>query len=292
MTFAKPRPATQEDIQHIIDSFAHAAAYLEAAGFDGVQLHGAHGFLFAQFLALTTNHRTDQYGGSLENRARLIVEVAQAIRKVTKPSFILGIKINSAEWQQGGFQPEEAKELCRLLEETTFDFVELSGGTYEEFGFHHKRESTKKREAFFIEFAESITPGLSKTKAYITGGFKTIGAMVNALNTVDGIGLGRPLAQEPHLPADILTGRVQGAIAQKLDHNDFQLAVVAAGTHIRQLGRDEEPVDLSVQENVEGFMKDVRAWTEKLSKDAEMKEYEYMDLTAVAVPYGAEQVTA
>lgn len=189
MTFAKPRAATLEDIQDIVAAFAHAAAYLESAGFDGIELHGAHGYLFAQFLALSTNKRTDAYGGSLRNRARLITDVAAAIRKATKPNFILSIKINSAEFQADGFQPEEARELVRILEENTFDFVELSGGTYEQLVFYHKRESTKKREAFFIEFADLIAPGLKKTKVYVTGGFKTVGAMISALGTVDGVGL-------------------------------------------------------------------------------------------------------
>lgn len=287
MTFAKPRSATLEDIQNVVSSFAHAASYLEAAGFDGIEIHGAHGYLLAQFLSLTTNKRTDSYGGSLTNRARLITDVAAAIRKVTKPNFILGIKINSTEFQANGFQPEEAKELVRILEENTFDFVELSGGTYEKLVFYHKRETTKKREAFFIEFAEMIAPVLSKTKVYVTGGFKTVGAMVNALDTVDGIGLGRPLAQEPAFCADILSGKVQGAIAQKLDQDSFEITNVAAGVQIRQFGKDEQPVDLSVQENVDAFMADVGKWMEKMGKDTERKEYGYMDLSAKAIPYGA-----
>ncbi|EIM82147.1 FMN-linked oxidoreductase [Stereum hirsutum FP-91666 SS1] len=100
-SFAKPRAATLEDIREITKAFTHAAVYLEKAGFDGIQLHGAHGFLLAQFLSKTTNLRTDAYGGSLTNRARLIVEIAQSIRRATSPSFILGIKINSQEWQDG-----------------------------------------------------------------------------------------------------------------------------------------------------------------------------------------------
>lgn len=115
------------------------------------QLHGAHGYLLAQFLSKTTNKRTDQYGGSLENRARIILEIAQSIRKklpAASSGFVLGIKINSKEFQEEGFSEDEAKELCQLLEQHEFDFVELSGGTYESLAFAHKRESTKKREAF------------------------------------------------------------------------------------------------------------------------------------------------
>jgi 2,4-dienoyl-CoA reductase-like NADH-dependent reductase (Old Yellow Enzyme family) len=158
MTFEKPRAATAEDIQRIIEGFAHCAEYLEKAGYDGIELHGAHGYLLAQFLSQTTNRRTDKYGGSLENRARLVLEITQEIRKRVKPSFIIGIKFNSVEFQEKGFQPEEAQELARILEENKFDFVELSGGTYEAMAFVHKRESSKKREAFFMEFADMITP--------------------------------------------------------------------------------------------------------------------------------------
>jgi len=286
MEFAKPRAATQDDINRVIDGFAHAAEYLEKTGFDGIELHGAHGYLLAQFLSPTTNKRTDKYGGSLENRIRLIIEVADEIRKRVSPSFIVGIKVNSVEFQDQGFSPEDAKGLCQALEQARFDYVELSGGTYESLAFEHKRESTKKREAFFIEFAEEIVKPLTKTKTYITGGFKTAGAMVKALDTVDGVGLARPACQEPHLPQDILEGKVQGAIQPKLDENDFGMSIVAAGTQIRQLGKDQEPIDLSVEENVEAFQKDMQAWAKKLGEDTELKEYGYIDLSQVAKPYG------
>lgn len=169
--------------------------------------------------------------------------------------------------------------------------MELSGGTYERMVLHHKWESTRKREAFFIEFADLIAPALKKTRVYVTGGFRTVGAMVRALDTVDGVGLGRPLCQEPRLCADILAGRVQGAILQKLDLEDFAITNTAAGTHIRQIGKDEEPVDLSVGENVEAFMRDVGVWMGKLREDKEWKVFGYADLTgAVIVPYGAPRV--
>lgn len=124
-----------------------------------LQLHGAHGYLLAQFLSRTTNKRTDRYGGSLENRARIILEIAQSIRKklpAASTGFMLGIKINSKEFQQGGFSEDEAKELCQLLEQYEFDFVELSGGTYESLAFSHKRESTKKREAFVSSWTSKM----------------------------------------------------------------------------------------------------------------------------------------
>jgi 2,4-dienoyl-CoA reductase-like NADH-dependent reductase (Old Yellow Enzyme family) len=286
MTFAKPRAATDEDIKNIIEGFAHSAEYLEKAGYDGIQLHGAHGYLLAQFLSPSTNHRTDKYGGSLENRARLITEIGQEVRKRTSSSFILAIKLNSVEFQDKGFDTAEAATLCKLLEDNTFDFVELSGGTYEQLAFGHKRDSTVKRESFFIEFAEKITPSLSKTKTYVTGGFKTAGAMVDALATVDGVGLARPTTQEPELPRQILSGEVHAAINQLTDDNDFGMTNVASGTQIRQLGKDQQPIDLSVKENLEAFQKDVGTWSKGFENDKEGNMYGYVDIESVpGVPY-------
>lgn len=287
MSFNKPRAATAEDISNIIEGFAHTAEFLDKAGYDGIQLHGAHGYLLAQFLSPTTNKRTDKYGGSLENRLRLTLEIADAVRQRVSKDFIVGMKVNSVEFQDKGFSPEDAKGLCQALEKAKFDYVELSGGTYESLAFVHKRESTKKRESFFIEFAEEIVKPLTKTKTYVTGGLKTVGAMVKALDTVDGVGLARPAAQEPHLPRDILAGKVTGSIELKLDDNNFGLTNVAAGTQIRQLGKDQEPIDLSAQENVDAFMKDMETWGNKLGSDKELKEYGYIDLSGASKPYVA-----
>lgn len=287
MTFAKPRAATDEDIKNFIEGFAHAAEYLDKAGYDGIQLHGAHGYLLAQFLSPTTNHRTDKYGGSLENRARLITEIGKEVRKRTSSGFVLGIKLNSVEFQDKGFDTEEAATLCKLLEDNSFDFVELSGGTYEQLAFGHKRESTKKREAFFIEFAEKITPSLSKTRTYVTGGLKTASAMVDALQTVDGVGLARPICLEPELPKQIIKGEVAAAIDQLTDDNDFGITNVAAGTQIRQLGKDQQPMDLSDEKNFEAFKKDMGTWSKGFEEDKDGSKYGYVDIESVpSVPYG------
>ncbi|KAF1835223.1 FMN-linked oxidoreductase [Decorospora gaudefroyi] len=289
MTFGKPRAATEEDIKHVIEGFAHSAEYLEKAGYDGIQLHGAHGYLLAQFLSPTTNQRTDKYGGSLENRARIITEIGQEVRKRTSPNFILGIKLNSVEFQAKGFNTDEAATLCKLLESNNFDFVELSGGTYEQLAFGHKRESTKKREAFFLEFAEKITPALTQTKTYVTGGLKSVPAMLDALSTaVDGVGLARPVCLEPELPRQILAGAVDAAINQLTDDNDFGTTNVAAGTQIRQLGKDQRPIDLSVEKNLEAFQKDVGTWSKGFEEDKEGRKYGYVDIESVeAAPYAS-----
>lgn len=173
------------------------------------------------------------------------------------------------------------------MEENKFDFVELSGGTYEELSFAHKRESTKKREAFFLEFAETIVPALTKTKTYITGGFKTVGAMVSALDTVDGVGLARPLCQEPRLCASFLSGKVKGAIKLRLDESDFGITNVAAGSQIRMIGKDEEPIDLSQEEYEQAFMKDMGHWSDVMAQDTGMYSFGYIDIESIkANPYG------
>lgn len=284
MRFAKPHAATEDEIKNIVAGFAHAAEFLHKAGYDGIQLHGAHGYLLSQFLSQTTNKRTDKYGGSLENRARIILDIADAIREKvpTSTGFIVGIKINSTEFQEEGFTVDEAKVLCELLEAARFDFVELSGGTYEQLAFAHKRESTKKRESFFIEFAEKITPGLTKTKTYVTGGFKTLGAMTAALKHVDGIGLGRPVCQEPRLAKDLLESKVQGSIELQVHDNDYVIASAIAGSQIKQIGNDHEPTDMGNKQNVDAFMKDMAVWGENMKQDREkMSLYGFVDISSV-----------
>lgn len=288
MNFAKPKAATQEDIDRVVEGFAYAAEYCEKAGGDGVELHAAHGYLLAQFISPTTNQRTDKYGGSLENRARIIMEIGQAIRKRTSKSFILGIKLNSVEFQDKGFTPEEAKEVCAILEQNSFDFVELSGGTYESIAFSHKRESTKAREGFFLEFADQIAPSLKKTKSYVCGGLRTSAAMVKALDSVDGVSLARPTTQDPHLPKDLLSGKFKAAAQLEVDPDNFGLTNVVSGSQIRQLGKNQEPIDMTKKENVEIFQKDMGTWGDKMAKDTKKEQYGYVDIdSATPVPYGA-----
>lgn len=161
----------------------------------------------------------------------MIFEITEAIRaRVPDKIFSLSIKINSVEFQDGGFSTEDCKTLCAELDHHGFDFVELSGGTYESTGFKHHRESTMKREAFFLEFAESVIPELKKAKAYITGGLRTAPAMVTALETVHGVGIGRPAAHEFDIAQKILDGKVASAVHHLLDEQDFPMTAAAAGT--------------------------------------------------------------
>lgn len=138
-SFAKPHPTSRNEIHDIIHRFFHAPIYLQKAGYDGIQLHTAHGYLLARFLSQTTNKGNEDYGGSPENRVRIIVDIARAVRQaILSPGFLVGIKINSVEFQANGLTPGEAKELCIILEKANFDIVELSDGTYESLAFQHK----------------------------------------------------------------------------------------------------------------------------------------------------------
>ncbi|OWP01326.1 hypothetical protein B2J93_7310 [Marssonina coronariae] len=243
MTFAKQHQASQEEINRVVAGFAHAAEYLEKD--------------LAQIFLQNTDQRTDSNGGSLENRVRLIVEVAAELRKRVSGSFIVRIKIKSFEFREKGFSPEEAKDLCQALEKDKFEFIESSGGTYESLAFKHKRKSTVKRKYFLIEFPEEIVKLLTMTKTYVTGGLKKVGAMFKALNTVDGVSIAGPACQKFELPREILKGKTTGATKMQLEDNEFGLTNVVAGTQIRHFGKDQQPRDLSVDKNLDAFMKDI-----------------------------------
>ncbi|GAA5989438.1 hypothetical protein JCM11641_007905 [Rhodosporidiobolus odoratus] len=251
MTFGKPTPLTIEEIDALVVAWGYAAKKLYEAGADGAQLHSAHGYLLSQFLSARVNKRTDDYGGSLENRARIVLRVVDEIKKqVTDPSFIISIKINSADFSEGGMTPEESRQVCQWLDERGLQLIELSGGTYESMAFEHKKESTKKREGYFVEFAEAIKPHIKKAKICVTGGFRSKAAMEEALQSkaTDLAGLGRPLTAEPHLIRDMLEGKTDAAKPNLVDNS------IQTGTSIAQIGAiaKGQPIpDLSVQKEAD-----------------------------------------
>ncbi|KAF5564909.1 transcriptional regulator [Fusarium phyllophilum] len=295
MTFGKPHAATKDEIAQIIEGFAHAAEYLEKAGFDGIELHAAHGYLLSQFLSRTTNKRTDEYGTqTVENRLRLISEIANAIKARVSPTFIVSAKLNSVEFQDGGVTPDEARELCERLEALGFDFVELSGGTYERMALSWEKESTKQREGFFLEWAETITKALDpahKMRIFIAGGLRTVGAMVDALDVVDGVSIGRPAAAEPRLAGDIIEGRVRGAIKPvEMVENDLGMGMGVAGAQFAQIAKGFEPLDASDNEVVQTFGQDMGAWYEKLVQDGDKNEFVCaIQYSGPQVPYGKSE---
>lgn len=213
--FAPPRAMTEAEIEDVIRRFVHVAKTAKDAGFTGVQIHAAHGYLISQFLTPLVNQRTDQWGGSLQNRARLLLSIVREIRKVVGPAFPISAKLNSSDFQQGGFSNTDCLHVVRWLEEAGLDLLEISGGNYEEPSMMGSKtsegaavaESTVRREAYFMDYAEQIRK-VSKMPLMVTGGFRSKAAMEAALasGALDVVGLGRPMCVETDLPNKILAG--------------------------------------------------------------------------------------
>ncbi len=212
--FAKPRALTRPEIESIIDRFAHTAAIAKAAGFDGVQIHGAHGYLVSQFLSPLTNQREDAWGGTEDKRRRFAIEVLRAVRGAVGKSYPVGMKLNSADFQRGGIEPEASMRVVEALEAEGLDLLEISGGTYEAAAMvgAKRRESSQRREAYFLDYAEQVRARVKTMPLMVTGGFRTRAGMMEALSEgVDVIGMGRPLCVEPDLPERLLDGATDGA---------------------------------------------------------------------------------
>ncbi|USN50728.1 MAG: NADH:flavin oxidoreductase/NADH oxidase family protein [Myxococcales bacterium] len=206
--FNAPRAMNEEEIYDTIERFAYAAELCKKAQFGGVQIHGAHGYLLSQFLSPIHNQRSDSFGGSLENRMRFAIKVYRAIRHAVGNDFPVGIKLNSADFQKGGFSEEESMEVVKRLSEEGIDLLEISGGTYESPKMmmgSEANESTIKREAYFLEYCAKVR-SLIKTPIMLTGGFRTAQAMNNALEwgACDLIGLARSLALDPDFANNLL----------------------------------------------------------------------------------------
>lgn len=291
-TFAKTREATQADIDFLVRGFVHAAKYLEAVGFDGIELHGAHGYVIAHFLAHRTSKRTDAYRGSLTNRMRLLVDIARRIRAETPSSFIVGVKLNSVEFQDGGFTVEEAAQVCRALQDVQIDFVELSGGNLEKIGHEWTKETTKKRDAFFLKFAETIVPQMGetaadrRTKVFINGGLRTAGAIAKAIDTVDAVGIVRSSAQEPWIARDLLNGNITGAVHPRAPFdNEFVMTNGMAGAQLRQVTSGFMPFNSSDEKAVDVYLKDKAAHGGAAANDPDNKLPWFLNISVKKVPY-------
>ncbi len=220
--YAKPRALTEDEILDLIQRYARVAATAREAGFTGVQVHAAHGYLISSFLSGVTNQRSDAWGGSLANRARFLLETLKAVRAQVGDDFAVGIKLNSADFQKGGFTNEECLQVVAWLNDAKLDLLEISGGTYEQprlLGYEgkaasqagpHVADTTRRREAYFLDYAAAIRK-VATMPLLVTGGFRTRAGMDDALNAneCDVIGLARPLCGEPDLPKRLLANQVQ-----------------------------------------------------------------------------------
>lgn len=222
--FARPRPMSEADIQDAIQRYARAAATARDCGFTGVQIHAAHGYLISQFLSPRVNQRQDDWGGDLKHRARFLLETVKAVRSQVGEAYPVGVKLNSSDFQKGGFSPEECRQVAVWLDQAGVDLLEISGGSYEQpqllghTGLKDsaqppdKRQSTLAREAYFLDYAREVRRAI-KMPLMVTGGFRTRAAMVAALESGDAdcIGLARPLCVDADLPRALINGSVDAA---------------------------------------------------------------------------------
>lgn len=251
--FKTPRALEAKEIEGIVARFATTAAVARTAGFDGVEIHAAHGYLISQFLSPLTNLRDDAWGGDAVRRRRFLIEVVRAVRKATAKDFTIAVKLNSADFQRGGFEVGEAKEVALALEAEGIDVLEISGGTYERPAMTGAtmeaaagtpvKASTAAREAYFLEYASQLRTA-TRLPLMLTGGLRSAAAMAQAVTSgdVDLVGLARPMAYQPELPARLLDGSAEAAAkisfstgVQKLDGlaglswYQHQMARLAAG---------------------------------------------------------------
>ena len=223
--FAKPRALLNEEIENVITRFVHAASVAKQTGFTGVQIHAAHGYLISEFLNPRVNQRDDEWGGSLENRARLLLRVIAGVRANVGSGYPISVKLNSSDFQKGGFSPEDSLQVAAWLNEAGVDLLEISGGSYEQPAMmdiegmekryeETKRESTKAREAYFLTYAEEIRK-VAKMPLMVTGGFRSREGMEEAISSgaCDLCGIARPLCVDPAVPAKLMTGETDAAVS-------------------------------------------------------------------------------
>ncbi|WP_456274960.1 NADH:flavin oxidoreductase/NADH oxidase family protein [Bacillus sp. AK031] len=249
--FNEPRALTVKEIQELINRFGNAAKIAQKACFTGVQIHGAHGYLISQFLSPYHNRRSDKWGGSLENRMRFLIEIYHEIRKQTSKEFPIGVKLNSADFQRGGFTEDESLEVIRKLAEAGIDLIEISGGNYENPLMQgvNAKESTRKREAYFLEFAAKVREIVS-TPLVVTGGFRSEKAMKDAVaqGEIDMVGIAKPLALVPDLPNQIFQGTYQTVKLKPmktglkwLDKSASMLEIVWYEQQLARMGNSKPP---------------------------------------------------
>ncbi|MEJ2899062.1 NADH:flavin oxidoreductase/NADH oxidase family protein [Acinetobacter sp. NS-4] len=206
--FATPDEATHEEIIEIIQRFGRSALICKKAGFSGVEIHAAHGYLINQFLSPLHNLRKDEWGGTPEKRRKFLMEVYKEIRKQVGTDFPIAIKLNSADFQKGGFTEEDSLEVIKALADAGIDLIEISGGTYESgVAKAPEKYSTIAREAFFIDFAEKVRKHVI-TPLMVTGGFRSAEGMNQALesNAFDVVGIARLMAIDPDAAKYLLAG--------------------------------------------------------------------------------------
>ena len=245
--FNPPRALTEQEVKGLVQKYIASAQVAYETGFAGVQLHAAHGYLINQFLSAADNQRTDQYGGSLENRMRFLLEIYEGIRRVTPADFIIGVKINSADFKDRGFTEADSLAVIEVLSDLGIDFVEISGGNYEK----PKMFAESKGQVFFLDFAKKVADKVT-APIVLTGGISKLSSMKEILaeTNIAMLGLARPLALDPQLVTKIKEGTYRDIqvprLTTKIRKLDERLGSYLALNYyemqMARIGRGQSPI--------------------------------------------------
>ena len=272
--FSAPKQMSETEIVDVIRRFADAALLAEASGFSGVQIHAAHGYLLSQFLSPLTNKRDDRCVGSIDNRARLLVAVVEEVRARVGAGFSVSVKLNSGDFQRGGFSQEDAKRVVVMLNPLKIDLLELSGGSYEAPAMHGQARDgrTLAREAYFLEFAQDIAT-VATMPIMVTGGIRRLAVAEQVLDSgIDMVGIGTALALDPHLPRDWKAGKSSAPMLRPITWRNKVLASLAYMSmvkhQLRRLGKGKgsnpgvTPVRAFLEQQIETTIKTrrYRSW--------------------------------
>ncbi|MEV5666684.1 NADH:flavin oxidoreductase/NADH oxidase family protein [Streptomyces flaveolus] len=275
--FGRPTAMTPQQIDETVARYAVTARRAEQAGFDGVEIHAAHGYLLSQFLSPLVNKRTDQWGGSLENRARMLLDIVRAVRATVSPAFAVAVKLNSADFQRGGFDADDARQVIEMLAPLGVDLVELSGGSYESPAMTGRSTDarTQAREAYFLDLAKDLVT-TSPLPLMLTGGITKRATAEKVLDSgVAVIGMGTALAVTPDLPDRWGQDREAERQMRPVNWSDKALASAASMAQVRhqmrRLARGSSPRPgthpaialISEQRKQRTALRSYRAWLSK-----------------------------
>ncbi|MBS2017507.1 MAG: hypothetical protein JST00_31785 [Deltaproteobacteria bacterium] len=251
LAFGIPRALGELEIRSIIERFAFSAGLARDAGFTGVEIHAAHGYLIGQFLSARTNRRTDAWGGSPERRRRFLVEVLRAVRREVGPRFPIAVKLNSSDFLRGGFDDDASIAVVRTLEAEGVDLVEISGGTYEVDVVLGRRQGSRGGP-YFGDYQARLA-SIAGVPTIATGGHRDVGVMREeiASERASIIGLARPMIHHPELPARVLRGEGIPSLPRPprfgLRLTDAPMELGWYSEHIRALADGRPPAVTSAQ---------------------------------------------
>lgn len=245
--FALPREMGKDEINDIRRRYVETAAIAEDTGFGGVEIHAAHGYLLSQFLSPLSNHRSDDWGGSLENRARLLFDIVADVRARVSKCFCVAVKLNSSDFQRGGFDQDDALRVVKGLNEFGVDLLEISGGSYESPAMQGRTadERTLAREAYFLEFAREVT-AVAEMPVMLTGGIRRKSVAEDALKAgIAVVGMATALAMRPDLPEAWRRGDNASVTPPSVDWKSKPLASLAirsmVDSQLQRLSLGEPP---------------------------------------------------